>query len=355
MPKVSVVVAVHNAEKYLKCCLESLTSQTLRDMEIICVDDGSMDGSLAYLQEWATVDARIKVLRQTNRGTAAARNQGLCLATGRYIIFLDADDYFAPDLLEKTVRKAEQFVADIVIFRAVSFNDKTGKQSPLNDKIGQYPQFFTTTFNVKKVPQEIFTSFMVVAWNKLYRKSFIDKFGFRFQEIQRSNDLFFTCQTLVEAQRILLSDDVLLYYRTGNKSSLQASNDASPLAFYQALFALKEYLSARDYEALVFKSYVKLVLDIVFYNLNHIQSSERKKEVMGFLKDKGFRELGITTSAWQDTPLLERLQYQVLMSELKGNKEKMLSILYGIKKTCEYYRLVGMRGTLYKMKNKLSR
>lgn len=354
MPKVSVVVAVYNAEKYLKCCLESLTSQTLRDMEIICVDDGSMDGSLAYLQEWATVDARIRVLQQTNRGTAAARNQGLRLATGEYIIFLDADDYFATDLLEKTIRKAEQFAADMVAFRAVSFDDKTGLQSPLNDKIGQYPHFLEAPFNVNAVPEDIFNSFMVVAWNKLYRKSFIDKFGFQFQAIQRSNDLLFTCQTLVEAQRILLSDDVLLYYRTGNKSSLQTSNDASPLAFYQALFALKEYLSARGYEALVFKSYVKLVLNIVFYNLNRIQSREWKKEVMKFLKDKGLRELGITAAALHDAPLLERWQYQVLMSDLKGTKEKLLSILYSIKKICEYYRLAGIRGTLYKIKSKLS-
>lgn len=100
--KVSIIVPVYNVEKYLRYCLDSILSQTMTDFEVICVDDGSPDNSLAILREYAAKDARFKVLTQANQGVAAARNAALDQATGDYIHFMDPDDaYPAPDALQK--------------------------------------------------------------------------------------------------------------------------------------------------------------------------------------------------------------------------------------------------------------
>ena len=96
--KVSVIIPVYNVEKYLRECIDSILNQTLRDLELICVDDGSTDGSLEILHEYEKADSRVKVLTQHNMGAGAARNKGLAIATGEYLSFLDSDDFFASGL-----------------------------------------------------------------------------------------------------------------------------------------------------------------------------------------------------------------------------------------------------------------
>ena len=117
---VSVIMAVYNAMPYLEQAVESVLSQTLHDIEFICVDDGSTDGSLEELREYAKMDSRMRVLRHREQtdGAGAARNLGLEAATGKYLSVLDADDFFALDMLEKAYAKAEATKADIVFFDA---------------------------------------------------------------------------------------------------------------------------------------------------------------------------------------------------------------------------------------------
>ena len=121
--KVSVIMAVYNAERYLRQALESVCQQTLRDIEIICVDDGSTDGSMEILKEFAGQDDRIKILQHLEKtdGAAAARNMGLQAARGEYLSFLDADDWFEPDMLEKAYEKASLRELDVLIFGSIIF------------------------------------------------------------------------------------------------------------------------------------------------------------------------------------------------------------------------------------------
>ena len=105
--KISIVVPVYNVEKYLDVCLQSIVEQTFRDFEVVTVNDGSTDGSLKILQEWAKKDSRIKVINQENKGVSAARNAGLDVAQGEYICFIDSDDYVHPQLLEFLLEAAE--------------------------------------------------------------------------------------------------------------------------------------------------------------------------------------------------------------------------------------------------------
>ena len=104
---VSVIIPVYKAEKYLRQCLDSICGQTLKDIEIICVDDGSTDSSPEILKEYREKDERVIVVRQENAGAGAARNKGLDISKGKYLSFLDADDFFEPDMLEEAFRCAE--------------------------------------------------------------------------------------------------------------------------------------------------------------------------------------------------------------------------------------------------------
>ena len=115
---VSVIVPVYNVENYLRQCLDSITGQTLRNIEIICVDDSSTDSSGKILEEYAKKDERIKIITQPNKGAGAARNNGLSAAQGKYLSFLDSDDFFEPDMLELAYKKAEEDRADFVVFKS---------------------------------------------------------------------------------------------------------------------------------------------------------------------------------------------------------------------------------------------
>ena len=347
----SIIMPVYNSNAYMQLSLESVLTNCLKNFEIICIDDGSTDNSLKILQQYTLKDSRIKILKQNNQGAAAARNLGLKHANGEYVIFLDSDDYFEPDLIEQSVAKAEKFDADIVIFKAEAFDDVTGKTSALNDRISKLPEYQQKVFSYKDIPEDIFNSFLTAPWNKLYRKSFLDKHGFKFQNIKRTNDLLFVCQTLVAAKRIILLDKVLVHYRTGITKNLQSGNAETPLDFYKALIALKEYLDKENLFGAVAKSYYKLVLDIVFYNLNSITSEKQFKELIEFFKDKGFNNLGLTDSTeLYQLSFLGYLQYKCAISNSGLNKVNLLRKLYKLFKAWQYFNIAGTQGLLNKIK-----
>lgn len=293
MPKVSIVIPVYNAEKYLEQCLNSIISQTYHNIEIICIDDGSKDNSLKILKKYAENDNRFIILDQQNHGAAVARNEGIKIATGKYIIFLDCDDYFDTDLVNKALNKAEKFNTDIVIFKAVAFNSQTEKTRYLNDKISKFKIYFNKTFSISDIPDYILNSFLLAPWNKFYRTDFIKANGLYFQNIKRSNDIYFTTTSLVKAQKIILLNDVLTYYRRGTNTNLQAGNETTPLEFYKALNKLKDYLENEGLYQLTEKSFIKLALETTFYNINSIKNKEVKFNLMHFMKNEGFESLGI--------------------------------------------------------------
>ena len=112
--KVSVIVPVYNVEKYLRSCVNSILNQTLNDIEVILVDDGSPDASGVICDELAKADERVKVIHKKNAGVGAARNDGLSLAQGEWVIFGDSDDWFETDALEQLVSEGEKTKADVI-------------------------------------------------------------------------------------------------------------------------------------------------------------------------------------------------------------------------------------------------
>ena len=123
--KVSVIIAVYNAEKYLVQCLDSVLNQTLKEIEIILVNDGSTDNSMQILEKYQKKDARVRVINQENQGAAAARNAGMKLAVGEYLSFLDADDFFSPEMLEEMYAGCVEQDADISVIRSKEYNEQS--------------------------------------------------------------------------------------------------------------------------------------------------------------------------------------------------------------------------------------
>ena len=164
-PKVSIIIPVYNTEKYLRRCLASVCGQTLREIEIICINDGSKDISLEILKEYAANDDRIVVIDQKNSGVANARNNGLQRATAPYIGFVDSDDYIAPDMYEIMYNTIDEYKVDFIECGIEPFF--TYKQNNANGTIDYY-----NNYNPKGLisdPNKYILSTTEIC-NKLYKK-----------------------------------------------------------------------------------------------------------------------------------------------------------------------------------------
>ena len=203
MVKVSVVIPVYNVEDFLGECLDSICNQTLEDIEIICVNDGSKDRSLEILNEYASRDSRMTVLDQENGGHAVATNRGMKLATGKYIFFMDSDDILELTALEETYKVAEERDVDFVIFQAINYYMDTGElveaenysMNDLADQVGD------SVFNWKDIKEHVF-NITVTPWSKLYNREFVMKNEIIYPEGLVFDDNVFFFETLFAADRI---------------------------------------------------------------------------------------------------------------------------------------------------------
>lgn len=266
MPDISVIIPVHNSERYLRECLNSIVNQTFSDIEIICVDDGSTDNSLDILHEYAAMDSRFIILKQKKSNAGTARNLGMSIARGRYLSFLDSDDFFSLTLFEDTVRKADETNADIVIYRFEKFNQRNHEY--ISCDYAFHSEYWNTeVFSFRDNPKKIFNCFNPTAWNKLFKRQFIQNNKLFFQDNKRTNDLYFTNTALVCARRITLLDKVLVFYRVGTSTNSQSTNHIAPLDFICALKELKKFLKAQKKFKLLRDSYFELVTSTVTYNV----------------------------------------------------------------------------------------
>lgn len=273
--KISIIIPVYNAEKYLGQCLDNLLNQTLKEFEIICVNDGSTDNSLEILKKYKNIDKRIQVYSQENSYAGVARNSGMRKAKGKYLLFLDADDFFECELLEKLYEKCEDTKADIAICGADKYNDSTKQYSeaPWEVDTNVLPQ--TDYFTPEDIPKHIFTFCTSVPWNKMFRKEYIKGLHIYFQNNRCANDLSFVMNAMFQAEKITFMEDVLVHYRIGMESNLQANSDKAPFDFCRALLAVQTELFRNGKYELFKQSFSNLALNNSMYNLNRLQNNEQ--------------------------------------------------------------------------------
>ena len=244
MPLVSVVIPVYNIAPHLRQCLDSVMNQTLRELEIICVDDGSTDDSPKILAQYAAQDSRVRVIAQKNAGPGAARNTGMAKATGKYLVFLDSDDWIEPSMLEKMVRSADETGAEIVICKSVEFDTDTGKNRP-SEWMLKTELLPGLEFEPKDIAEHIFQFTYGWPWDKLYRTDFVRRESLSYPRLPNSEDLVFVFQSLVLARKISVVNQVLVHHRVNRKSSVSNSRHRDPEVPYQALSQLKDALQQR--------------------------------------------------------------------------------------------------------------
>lgn len=288
MSKISVIIPVYNIEKYLPECLDSLLNQTFRDFEIICVNDGSKDDSLKILETYAQKDLRIKVITKENGGSGSARNRGLAEAQGEYIQFVDGDDYFEPQMLEKLYELAEKHNADIAVCSSRKVDDNgniTESRNP-NSPINLDKTPFNKPFSYKDFPNDIFSLLGTMPWNKLYKKELIQNNELRFPKLTGPDDLCFVFMTEVCAERIVVIDDELINYRFNRAGSVQTyrANHASDII--RAGIFVREFLLAKGLWENVKNAYLQAFMTSIRWeislcdNLQYDRFIKELKELM---------------------------------------------------------------------------
>lgn len=216
MAKISVVVPVYNVEKYLKECIDSIINQTLEDIEIICVNDGSTDSSLEILNDYAKKDSRIIVINKSNSGYGHTMNMGLNAATGEYAGIIESDDFADKNMFEDLYKLAKEYDADIVKGDWYNYWSKN-KFARKNNRISSAKTLKLTNSKQDKSLLRINPS----VWSAIYKKEFLNKYNIRFLETPGASyqDLAFSFKIFALAERVILTDKAYLYYRQDNMNS----------------------------------------------------------------------------------------------------------------------------------------
>lgn len=287
MALISIIVPVFNCEKYLSTCIDSILGQTFKNFELILVDDGSTDDSLRIIENYAMRDKRISVIKQRNMHAGVARNNGLIKAKGKYVIFLDSDDFFKPRMLEILYNTAEKYNAQIVQFYSYKYENES-RQICIDRKM----PVRTRVVSARDLGKNIFRVCNAVPWDKFILKSFLMETGIKYQDIQNSNDEYFNRMIVTLAERIVLLNKRLVYYRVNNPTSIQGNQNKDLLCDALAIANLKKNLESRD----MLNGDIKdAYFDWAMYLLNHRfmakGSNESRIKLYDYLKSNAIPDI----------------------------------------------------------------
>lgn len=217
MVKVSIIVPVYNVEKYLKKCLESIINQTLKEIEIICINDGSRDKSLEILKKYANKDSRIKIINKDNEGQSVARNIGIKEAKGEFLGFVDSDDWIDLDYFEKLYNTAKKYQADIACagFKRCNFFNKSIRKSYKSENV-------LTEIN-QKVKADNLPEHNYI-WNKIYKTDVWKNFNFTFEKGRYYEDVALVIKFLYFFEKLVTVPNTYYYYRRNNSSTVAKKN-----------------------------------------------------------------------------------------------------------------------------------
>ncbi len=291
-PKVSAIIAAYQAENYIRECIESLQKQTLRELEILVVDDGSEDATAEIAGKMAEEDPRIRVIRAEHAGAAPARNRGIQEAKGEFLIFPDADDYADETFVETLYRGCVDHDSDVAVAGCRERNEDTGEIYELDYPIKKEMLPENNPFSYTDIPDKIFLVFNGWAWDKMFRTSMVREHHLEFQNLRSTNDMCFVDLSYVCARRIYVDPTPLFNHRTRIKGSLSVTREKKWTCFYEALLNLRKELQDRGVYETVKKSYLMWAADFTCWNLRTLKG-QTFRDAYAAMQNGIIRDLGI--------------------------------------------------------------
>src|SRR5574344_528303 len=338
--KVSIIMPVYNSGKYLKTAVESILNQSLREIELILVDDGSTDESAECCDEWAQKDNRVKVIHQKNGGICAARNAGIKIASGEYIGFSDHDDEYLPGLLETAYGGTDSGTIDVV---------KYFKQNPFikDEKIIGYQKQYICSFKYvgDEITDNIFklldSGTLVCVWDGIYKRSLVLKNNILFDPHFKSGgeDYDFNIRLIRYIHTIRAIDKVLYIHnlRIGysTSSKFNKANILSKRYFikkaYDSLSSFVYNLDQnKDYAYFVFKNYICPVVNLISNPLNMDSIKEKKSEIDNLNKDEGVPSSLFEISTFRMFFLSKKIGLAYFL--YKNKYYKILMLIFNLRK-----------------------
>lgn len=269
MVRVSVVIPTYNVENYIRETLECFLKQTLRDIEIIVVDDGSTDRTREILREMREKDNRISVYEQENQGAGIARNYGLEHATGKYVYFFDGDDYCESDFLNKVVDKAEKTGADIVVFDYYRVDQKTKRKKYYTGLNRALLPKGNPYFSYKEVPDRILTIVNPTPWNKLYNREYIVGTGLKYLGLSTTNDITFASLSVAMASKVVYFPKAFVYYRINRQDSITSQKQKRLNDVIAAVDSAVQQANQLEYAEKIQCAIVYFVIRNLHFSLTH--------------------------------------------------------------------------------------
>lgn len=271
-PLISVIVPVYNVEKYLKQCIDSIINQTYKNLEIILVDDGSIDNSGIICDEYCKKDSRIKVIHQENKGLSAARNRGLKESKGEYISFIDSDDFIINDMLEILISICIKEQCGIAKCETIDIKDRNMPKVSRTNNVRVYDSNYILNDIYKKKP-----IFNPAPCNKLYKRNLFDKI--KFEEGIINEDEAIMCQLIFYAEKIAVTDDILYCYFLSPNSIMRSSFSEKRFDVLKAFEIRMKFLKDKGLNDIYLKTQVRYsyLISNLYYNLwkNNLHKNEK--------------------------------------------------------------------------------
>ena len=309
--KVSVVMPIYNAFSYLRPALDSIINQTLENIEIICIDDGSTDESLEILKEYQVADARVRIITETNAGPGIARNNGIHRARGEYIAFFDADDFYEPSFLEELYERARRDDLDIAFSQYDIYNSKLDRFEP--SAHAEHSEMYSenSVTSKREYPDIVLSSTIASAWNKLFRRSFILDKGLSFlTDVRLYEDVYFVVTALSLAERIGKVHKVLMHHRIHSKQSRAIMFGKYYMQIPVVYERIKDFLVAHGMYAPLVRSYLNISVGRC-YKVFNLLADESKRAFWNALSEKYSELLGWQTAAEDDFESVELYKFVV--------------------------------------------
>lgn len=287
MKKVSVIVPVYNVEKYIEKCIRSIMEQSLEEIEIIIINDGSSDRSLEIINSLIKEDKRIKLITKRNGGLSSARNEGIKIATGKYIQHVDGDDWVEKDLLENVYKFAEKEKIDIVV--SDYYEDYPDEERNLKRGRKETEQIF---FNSQEYLKEFFYDGDAPAmWNKLFKTSLYRKNNiFHPENISVGEDLATTPRLIYFSKKIGYLKKAFYHYRQNPKSITNTTNGITKCQIFKCFNLLKNFFEKQnaDYQDLLYRYSIYHSINFLFFKpiFDNSEYIEGYKRFLVIINDK---------------------------------------------------------------------